>query len=259
MNDYISKPIDPDALFATVGRWLGRPVQKLASASSTMQIEGVDTRGGLSRVAGNEQLYFSLLQDLAKQRHSLIEALEIALLRKDAVMLEHLAHTLKGLAGNLGLGSVERYASDLESIARGSRVPATAEGEVDGLALARSCLAPLHNALNETCEHIMAVISIQQASPFVPQTDSIIGERERLINARAAVNRMAAVLEMHDGSAIDQLQELIRNLGPLIGSGRLDSLREKVSRFDFENARRELLELSRECLAPLEAESLGSS
>ena len=79
MNDHVSKPIDPDALFATLMRWT-KPRQsqttvgvedKSAEAPNAVilpEIEGVDMAGGLNRVSGNKPLYRDLLVQFADRK-----------------------------------------------------------------------------------------------------------------------------------------------------------------------------------------------
>src|SRR6267143_691968 len=66
MNDHVGKPIDPDTMFATLARWdklrptqpPGPPIEnvEVASSQSLPDIEGVDLRDGLKRVAGKRRL-----------------------------------------------------------------------------------------------------------------------------------------------------------------------------------------------------------
>src|SRR5207248_9040463 len=51
MNDHIAKPIKVDELFATIARWIRKVPGKLAAPP------GLDTRGALADLGGNEQLY----------------------------------------------------------------------------------------------------------------------------------------------------------------------------------------------------------
>ena len=77
MNDHISKPIDPDALFSTLARWTrrtarasvsGTPVTPATASGEVVKdatlaaIAGIDVESGLRRVAGNRKLYFELLR-----------------------------------------------------------------------------------------------------------------------------------------------------------------------------------------------------
>src|SRR5229473_313741 len=78
MNDHVSKPIEPDALFATLMRW-GKPRQEQAARAESRDakapdvailpvIDGVDLAGALSRVAGNKRLYRDLLVQFAARQ-----------------------------------------------------------------------------------------------------------------------------------------------------------------------------------------------
>ena len=82
MNDHISKPIDPALLFETVGRFYKPVAQASASGIGTggaaslapapdqaiPAIDGLDTKDGLTRVAGNRKLYLKLLRQFPEQQ-----------------------------------------------------------------------------------------------------------------------------------------------------------------------------------------------
>ena len=78
MNDHVSKPIDPDALFATLMRWVkpakghivhtgSRPAQRIED-TILPEIPGVDIAAGLKRVAGNTRLYRDLLAQFVEKQ-----------------------------------------------------------------------------------------------------------------------------------------------------------------------------------------------
>ena len=157
MNDHISKPIDPNALFETVGRFY-KPltvqqeqtsnierstsnIQRLDGApsldvgSSMLNVEcsesspgkqetipidalpyifGLDTKDGLSRVAGNRKLYLKLLRQFVAQQGPSPAEITDALDRNDAPLAERIAHTVKGVAGSLGMSGVQQIAAKLE-------------------------------------------------------------------------------------------------------------------------------------------------
>ncbi len=97
MNDHISKPIDPAMLFETVGRFY-RPVASAGASTATCHSElespqpaerrlirapasdelpsvaGLDTKDGLSRVAGNRKLYLKLLRQFVEQQGPTVRA-----------------------------------------------------------------------------------------------------------------------------------------------------------------------------------------
>ena len=74
------------------------------------EIDGVDVVGGLKRVAGNKKLYRSLLTQFAEKQGDAATQISEALKSGDANLAERIAHTVKGVAGNLG---ITRYNSPL--------------------------------------------------------------------------------------------------------------------------------------------------
>ena len=124
MNDHISKPIDPSALFETVARYYrsapgtsasvpamaksSDPVVKTAgipmaeSRADEMEIptvEGLDSAEGLLRVAGNRKLYLKLLRQFSAQQSDAPVQITELLKAGDRPAAERTAHTVKGVAG----------------------------------------------------------------------------------------------------------------------------------------------------------------
>jgi CheY-like chemotaxis protein len=141
MNDHISKPIDPENLFETVGKFYQPPLNTLPSdtlspnsgaeqakeVSSRLDelssIAGLDTTDGLSRVSGNRNLYFKLLRQFIEQQGPVPTQIADALERHDDSLSERLAHTIKGLTGSIGARSLQQVAAKLEK-AIVNRMPA---------------------------------------------------------------------------------------------------------------------------------------
>src|SRR4051794_22214684 len=109
MNDHVSKPIDPDALFSTLLRW-AKPKSIAASdrtaASPTRldevlppRIAGINLADGVTRLAGNRQLYRNLLSQFAAKQADSAAQISIALESGDRNLAERIAHTVKGVAG----------------------------------------------------------------------------------------------------------------------------------------------------------------
>ena len=78
MNDHVTKPIDPDALFAALARWtkprgIARPVARRNREPSLLRRQFRKSKelispDGLRRVAGNRRLYRSLLEQFAAKQ-----------------------------------------------------------------------------------------------------------------------------------------------------------------------------------------------
>ena len=81
-------------------------------------IPGLDAKDGLSRVAGNRKLYLKLLRQFIEQQGPAVEQITTALAQGDVTLAERLAHTLKGVAGNIGAKAVQAAAGALEKLIR---------------------------------------------------------------------------------------------------------------------------------------------
>jgi len=156
MNDHVAKPIDPAVLFHTLGHYYRPPVESEATASRAAEppprnaeaahdatlpsVKGLDTADGLMRVAGNRRLYLKLLRQFVDQQSQAPARIAAALTAGDHASAERIAHTVKGVAGNLGAGAVQASAADLEqAIAR--------RGDADRLEAGRQRLAGELDAL----------------------------------------------------------------------------------------------------------------
>src|SRR6185436_8494240 len=81
-------------------------------------IAGIDSKDGLARVGGNRKLYVKLLRQFVEQQGPALGQIASALSAGDAVLAERIAHTLKGVAGNIGAMSIHSAAGVLEQLIR---------------------------------------------------------------------------------------------------------------------------------------------
>jgi CheY-like chemotaxis protein len=105
MNDHTTKPIEPDALFATLRRWAkprpddaATPAAPPASVPAASEIavpaiEGIDVHSGLRRVARNRRLYRSLLDQFAEKQGGAAAQIAAALQAGDRELAGRVAHT----------------------------------------------------------------------------------------------------------------------------------------------------------------------
>jgi len=133
MNDHVSKPIDPGALYETVGRYYkpgaspaaaprgapekppaAAPGNPPASATDIPAVEGLDAADGLLRVAGNRKLYLRLLRQFSVEQAGAPAQIAALVGAGDRATAERAAHTVKGVAANLGAKAVQSAAGLLE-------------------------------------------------------------------------------------------------------------------------------------------------
>jgi two-component system, sensor histidine kinase and response regulator len=229
MNDHITKPIDPDALFATLLRWT--PSRSPATPTSRIQppasapdhddipdIDGIDISNGLKRVAGNKRLYRDLLIQFATKQSDSNERIKSALHTGDTKLAERIAHTVKGVAGNIGIIKVHSCAEKLERSIR--------EHQSDVTAL----LYEFAEALQQFSKRIRDAISpaaLQSAtstSDFNPE------------NAALAVSTLRGLLESSDAAAAEAYDTAVQSLGMKVGRESLAALGTAINDFDFERA-----------------------
>ena len=133
MNDHLTKPIDPGEVIEVLTRWVAprqrpdSPVQaepntppKVPASAEPLpdKLDGIGIESGLARVGGNRALYRKLLLKLRQDYAGAAAELRRLLAAGDRAAATRLAHSVKGVSGNLGADTLSRAASDLEHALR---------------------------------------------------------------------------------------------------------------------------------------------
>jgi len=112
MDGYLSKPVDPQLLFAAVEQQ-----QAIAAAASAEPSTVVfDMDGLLARAGGDRKLMAEIVRLFLEDYPARLAAIRAAIDAHDANALRVAAHGLKGAAGNLGAMAVYEATSALEQI-----------------------------------------------------------------------------------------------------------------------------------------------
>ena len=118
MDDYLSKPIAPAQLHRALEKWAhaSRGASDLvpeASSFESLHKGGIDTARALYNLMDNEALYLRLLERFARERADFPAQLA-TLLRNNPDEALNQVHSLKSLAGSLGMSQLEMLCFNLE-------------------------------------------------------------------------------------------------------------------------------------------------
>ncbi len=216
MNDHIAKPIDVNALFATLAKWLHvRGEAPKAAAQPALHIEGVNTRQGLGRAGGNLRLYAELLLRFAALQKDYLDEMRQAVFNNDIPLASQLAHTLKGLAANLGVDQALPLILGLEA--------ALTSGKVD-----RSpslVLGEVAVCLSQIAANIENAPTLQS---FKQQTPGQDGELSALETAK-----LLNLLRESDMEAAAYFDVIRAKLRARMGAADYAALSRAIGRYDF--------------------------
>ncbi len=166
MNDHIAKPVNPDALYATLPR--GLPArQGVAETSGVARsprsqlpdhagarwraVEGLDSERGLHLFGGDVGMYLRVLRVFAEKYSSGVAEIDNALTRESQTGLGAAAHSLHGASASIGAVNIEQAAKGLEALCKGAE--ATEEARVRAQALQSLLIA--------TARELLATVALE--------------------------------------------------------------------------------------------------
>ena len=251
MNDHLAKPIDPEALFACLLRWI-KPRAGIAAAADmgntltpaktepqavqpsetiAFEIAGIDTKSALRRTGGNPKRYEMLLRKFAES--AAVEEIRDALAKGDMATAARAAHSLKGAAANLGATAVAEAAAKVE---KEIQTGETTSPALDGMAA----------SLRTTVQ------AIQSAFPNEPATAGLPSEPVDPSSVAAPLSHLKKLLANDDGEAADFILDAQPKLAKVLTGSEIAALNTLVSNFDFNGALKCVSEIAARLTLPLE-------
>ena len=144
MNDYITKPIILKELWSALVKWIEPGDRELPAEylkqkkNKTMdqefkipEINGIDTKDGLAHVGGNKNLFINLLSEFRDKYLNAVKEINESLANDDRDSAVRTAHTVKGVAGNLGMKEVQKMAAEVEASLKEGRETVETLNEFD--------------------------------------------------------------------------------------------------------------------------------
>jgi signal transduction histidine kinase/CheY-like chemotaxis protein/HAMP domain-containing protein len=245
MNDYLTKPIDPDKLFDALLRWIAPRVSPAAAAQSPIStrplypvagpdppvLSGIDTAAALKRTGGNLQRYESLLRRFAESQAKVVDDIRAAMDAKDDSTARRLAHSLKGAAANLGLSALAEVAARAESALESNQdIPLALEA--------------LSHSLDSSVDTIRSALPQEAGRSAVAIKDPAM--------AAQPLAQLKKLLENDDGDAADFILDARPSLCEVLTAAEIDALIEHVGNFAYSNALQSLSAIATRLSIPLE-------
>ncbi len=227
LDDHIAKPIDSQALYDTLARWLpepstrpsseaGAPGEAIADAPAELPdtLPGIDQAIGLGHTDDDPTFYRRLLMrfraQLAGELGSLPETLEAG----GDTHAWRLAHTLKSTAGTVGASRLSAAAEQIDHAFKA------------GEPITQALCDELRAALDEVAAGLSRLETPEVAA--APDVDEAAG--------RAALDRLGAALrgsELVDDAVLDTA---VGYLQRYTDTEQVSELRQRVEQFDYDTA-----------------------
>lgn len=230
MNDHISKPINVSEMFNTMAKWISpsSPVSDTNQNSNVKlqtefelelpQLTGIDCNAGLTITQGNKKLYRRLLIKFLQNEQNFSEQFSQARLSDDVDAATRVAHTLKGVAGNIGAHDIQKAASDLEKICQ-------IKGDNHAIGIALEALEMVLMPVLDSLKQLLP----QEQTPTNDQAVNI-AELSPLFQ-----NLMELLLD-DDADAVEVLEEIISMIGENKAARQLNELRNLIEHYSYDEA-----------------------
>lgn len=210
MDDYLCKPINPEALGALLRRFLQDdsppPPEPTLEVEDFPSVDGINCSIGLRRLGGNRRLYRSLLLQFARRQ----QKSGARLLTAQDQELKALVHTIKGAAANLGAETLAAQCARFE------------ESQLDAETLRLELERVISGAL--TLDELD--LAVQPAAKMVDPT-----------RLAALLTRLREQLDQDLGEAFVTLDEVVQAMDGTALAPQAVQLRVWLEEFELDQAR----------------------
>ncbi|GAB6071367.1 hypothetical protein JCM30760_24640 [Thiomicrorhabdus hydrogeniphila] len=218
MDDHLAKPIDMNALFATVAKWCNKEVVLQKNDSINNDTETVLDIEFLNRMLSkdNESLNRFVRQFLQELDQEFVDIID--LLKQENVNTLSKVHALKGLSGNMGARKVFSLCSHVNDVlVSGKKVP-------------QALIIALEDALKEL------KLKLEELVNNIEKTPENIAVKSSSESFEVIFNRV--LTDLKEGNLIEheRLQVITEHCKKSISDSELKYWQEAVETFDYDLA-----------------------
>ncbi len=264
MDDYITKPIDPDKLFSTLAKWIGNlskeeneilPVGEtvpfeavhappldtgnrngtLSGDDESLELPGIDVKSGFFRANNNQKLYEKLLRTFVLDFTGIEVEIARCLTGNDRETARRTVHSIKGVAANLGAEHLSAAAADVESSL------STQEETVPGNTWENFCWQ-----LNQVISGIEACFQTEETGKNIDKQDLKVDNEFRVdkVFLREQLGQIKALLDDDLNAARQQLEVVGPDLQLVVEESLYRGLMAHIDGFEIDEASEIIAEIS---------------
>ncbi|KPA14809.1 multi-sensor hybrid histidine kinase, partial [Candidatus Magnetomorum sp. HK-1] len=248
MDDYIKKPINPSVMYETIYRNLKKYTQHICALSDNTDnfkqklnnnieqdavvlpesLDGVDLNKGLFNMNNDKKLYLKILKNVYNRFKDITQKIQIELDKKDYVVAQRLAHTIKGVSGTMGANDLFQRSFDLE-LAIKDKVLDNISTLMDSFSLE---LNRVMSGLSQFIDNDDEV-----AHDGEGKNNTLLSEPQNRTLIKEKLNELSELIDEGNSEALSKIDELKKNLSQSCLVGDIDNLASQVDDYEFEEAR----------------------
>ncbi|MBF0409040.1 MAG: response regulator [Candidatus Riflebacteria bacterium] len=248
MDDFLSKPMDPEKLFDILKRWV-KPCEKLPEKTQEMHEKSADDKilsdkiafssilnvikldEALARIRGDRQLFRKVLFDFYANHADALQKIQSYLENNELENVLKTLHSLKGVAGNISAFNLFQSVREFESLLKNPEKP------------------DYSNALLNTKKHFTALMdAIAQLKAYHKESKSTIlmSPTKKIEEIDLAVvselfSDLVVALKDNSYSANKLVRKILTLLADTEFENEMRLIEEYMEKFDFEKALQSLL------------------
>jgi two-component system, sensor histidine kinase and response regulator len=232
MDDHIPKPINVPLLYATLAHWLDIKTEPAVPAplpAADGSGQKLNETAALQRLGGKPEFYGRLLGRFHDNQQHFVRDFHTALGTGDKEQMIRLAHTLRGLAGNIGAELLAEAAGKLESHLK-------QEGHNAPVELSR--------LIDQVSGELEAVLALVGSKLAAPGSESAAGPDEEGGDPTGKLCQLAQLLDNDDAQASRLFDELHPWLNQAAGPQSVEQLTREIAEYAYEDASKTLHEIA---------------